>query len=185
MKKYLVAAAALICVPGVAFAQDFAGPRAEARIGWETPTVSEDGDVFKIESDVSYGGEVGFDLAVGKKVVVGPYATYEFSNVNLCDGADCLREDGNLGVGGRLGVAVGKTALIYGKLGYARIKFSATAGGVTGSESDSGVQGALGLNLNFGKNAYGMLEVNYGDYGKFEGINLQRRHVVAGIGLRL
>ena len=185
MKKYLVAAAAVLCVPGAAYAGDFDGPRAEARIGWETPTVSEDGDVFKIESDVSYGGEVGFDLAVGKKVVVGPYATYEFSNVGICDGADCLNEDGNLGIGGRLGIAVGKSALIYGKLGYARIRFTATAGGVTDSASDSGVQGALGLNLNFGKNAYGMLEVNYGDYGKFEGINLQRRHVVAGIGLRL
>src|SRR5688572_27017309 len=125
MKKYLVAAAAVFCVPGAAYANDFDGPRAEARIGWETPTVSEDGDVFKIDSAVSYGGEVGFDLALGKTVVAGPYATYEFSSVDLCDGGDCLREDGNLGVGGRLGVALDKKALIYGKLGYARIKFTA------------------------------------------------------------
>ena len=185
MKKYMVAAAALICVPGAAFAQDFDGPRAEARIGWETPTVSEDGDVFKIESDVSYGGEVGFDLPVGKKVVVGPYATYEFSNVGLCDGGDCLNEDANLGIGGRLGIVVGKKALIYGKLGYARISFTATSGTFTGSLDESGVQGALGLNLNFGKHAYGLLEVNYADYGKLAGINLQRRHVAAGIGIRL
>ena len=185
MKKYLVAAAAVFCVPGAALAGEFDGPRAEARIGWETPTVSEDGDVFKIESDVSYGGEVGFDLAVGKSVVVGPYATYEFSNVGICDGGDCLNEDSNLGIGGRLGVALGKTALLYGKLGYAKIKFTATSGTFTGSESEGGIGGALGLNLNFGKHAYGLIEVNYSDYGKFEGINLQRRHVAAGIGFRI
>ena len=56
MKKYLVAAAAFVCVPGVAAAQDsapassrasnFDGPRVEARIGWETPTVSDNGNVY-------------------------------------------------------------------------------------------------------------------------------------------
>jgi hypothetical protein len=29
-----------------------------------------------------------------------------------------------------------------------------------------------------------MGEVNYADYGSFYGINLQRRHVAAGVGVR-
>ena len=190
MKHYLVAFAAIACVPGIAAAQDtdatphFNGVRAEARLGWETPTVSESGNVFKIDSAVSYGGEAGFDVRLGQKVVAGPYAAYEFSSVKLCDGANCLREDGNLGVGGRIGVAVGPKVLVYGKLGYARIRFTASSGGVTGSDSAEGVQGAIGLNLNLSRNVYGLAEINYADYGKFAGVNLQRRHVAMGIGMR-
>jgi outer membrane immunogenic protein len=192
MKKYLAAVAAFVCVPGVAAAQDaaptapatqFDGVRFEARLGYETPTVSEDGDVYKIGSAVSFGGEAGFDLRVGNSVVMGPYATYEFSSVELCDGGDCLSEDGNLGAGVRVGVVAGRT-LIYGKLGYARIRFTASSGTFTGSESESGVQGAIGVNVNFGRNVYGLAEINYADYGSFAGINLQRRHVAAGVGFR-
>ena len=190
MKYYLAAVAATVCVPGVAAAQNsdttphFNGVRAEARLGYETPTVSDSGNVFKIGSAVSYGGEVGFDLSLGGNVVAGPYAVYEFSSVDLCDGADCLSEDGNLGLGARVGVAVSPTMLVYGKVGYSRIRFTASSGGVTGSESDEGVQGAIGLNVNLSRHVYGMAEINYTDYGQFEGINLQRRHVAAGIGVR-
>jgi len=190
MKHYLAAFAAIACVPGIAAAQDtdasphFNGVRAEARLGWETPTISDSGNVYKIDSAVSYGGEVGFDVKLGRSVVAGPYAAYEFSSVKLCDGAACLREDGNLGVGGRIGVAVSPRVLIYGKLGYARIRFTATSGGATGSDSAEGVQGAIGLNLNLSRNVYGLVEVNYADYGNFAGFGLQRRHVAAGIGMR-
>jgi outer membrane immunogenic protein len=191
MKSLYMLAVAAACVPGIAAAQDsdtrashFDGVRAEARIGYETPTISDSTGVYKIGSAVSGGGEIGFDLKAGKSVVVGPYAVYEFSSVKVCDGLDCLKEDGNLGVGGRLGVAVGDNVLLYAKAGYARIGFSVSSGTVTGSTSKDGVQGAIGANLNFGKRVYGMLEFNYADYGSFFGVNLQRRHVAAGVGLR-
>ncbi len=188
--KYLLAAAAA-CIPGVAAAQDsdtrasqFDGVRAEARIGYETPTISGDGNVYKIGSAVSGGGEIGFDVKAGKSVVVGPYAVYEFSSVKLCDGPDCLKENGNLGVGGRIGVAVSDKALIYAKAGYARIGFTANTSFGSGSTTKDGVQGAIGVDYNFGKRFYGLLEFNYADYGKFFGVNLQRRHVAAGVGVR-
>lgn len=192
MKKYLAAAAAFFAVPGVAAAQeaqpapaaDLGGLRVEARVGWETPTVSEDGEVYKIESDVSWGGEVGFDLALGGNVVAGPYANYEFSNVNLCDGADCIVEDGHLGAGVRVGVGVGGGTLIYGKVGYSKITFTATAAGLSGSDSGDGLQGAIGANFSIGGKLYALVEANYADYGDFNGINLQRRHVAAGVGIR-
>ena len=191
MKICYALAAVLCCVPGAAFAQDegsradnFDGVRLEGRVGYETPTVSDDGDVYKIGSAVSYGGEVGFDFKLGKSVVAGPYAAYEFSSVSLCDGADCLKEDGNLGVGARVGVAVSRNVLIYGKVGYARIRFTATSGGSSASESEGGVQGAGGVSINFGKRFYGGVEINYGDYGQFIGFNLQRRHVAGTLGVR-
>ena len=46
------------------------------------------------------------------------------------------------------------------------------------------MQGAIGVDYTFGKNVYGLLEFNYADYGKFFGVNLQRRHVAAGVGVR-
>ena len=184
MKIYLALAAALSCVPGVAAAQDFNGVRAEARIGYETPTISDNGTVYKIGSAASYGGELGFDLKLGNKVVAGPYAVYEFSSVKLCSGVNCLKEQGNLGVGGRIGVVVSPTVLIYAKAGYASISFKASSGAASASDSKGGVQGALGVDVNFSKHVYGLVELNYGDYGKYYGVNLQRRHALAGVGVR-
>jgi outer membrane immunogenic protein len=185
MKLYLLCAAGLAaCLPGVAYAQDFDGVRIEARLGYETPTVSGDGDVYKIGSAVSYGGELGYDLKAGNSVVVGPYATYEFSTVKLCDGGFCLKEKGNLGAGARVGFAVSPTVLVYGKIGYARITFKASSSFGSDTASKGGVQGAIGVDVNFGKNYYGFAEINYGDYGKFSGVNLQRRHVATGLGVR-
>jgi outer membrane immunogenic protein len=198
MKALCALALAAACVPGIAAAQDqdagtrannFDGVRAEARVGWETPTVSDDGDVYKIDSNVSGGGEVGFDFALGKSVVAGPYAVYEFSSVKLCDSGVCIKEKGNLGIGARIGFAVGDNVLLYAKAGYTRIAMDLTVGSSVLPLDKDGVQGALGANLNFGKNVYGLLEFNYGDYGKLDkyglsGIGLQRRHVAAGVGVR-
>lgn len=185
MKFFWGAVAALTCVPGVAAAQDFDGARIEARIGYETPTLSGDGDVYKIGSAVSYGAEIGYDMKLSKSIVAGPYVTYEFSGVEACDGGDCLKVDGNLGVGARIGYIVGSRGLLYAKLGYASLKMSARSGGLSGSDSQGGVQGAIGYEMNFGKRFYGKLEGNYGDYGSLVGdINLQRRQIVAGFGVR-
>jgi outer membrane immunogenic protein len=167
-------------------AHGFGGVRAEARIGYETPTVSGDGDVFRIDSAVSYGAEIGYDARLGRSVVAGPYATYEFSSIDLCADGFCLSESGTLGVGARLGFAVSPRVLAYGKLGYARTRFTfrnpLTAAG--GTASGGGVQGAIGINLELSRHIYGLAEVNYSDFGTFLGVNLQRRHVAAGIGVR-
>ncbi|MDR6853104.1 outer membrane immunogenic protein [Sphingomonas sp. BE123] len=193
MKKFLVAAAALACVPGVAFAQDaapegnrFDGLRVEARLGYETPTVSGDGDVYKIGSAMSYGGELGFDLAVSNTVTVGPFVNYEFSGVELCDGADCLDVQSNLAAGARVGVDLGGNAAIYGKLGYASLTIEASNGAVSATDSKGGVYGAIGTELSVTDKAYVNLELAYADFGDFygTGFNLQRRQASIGFGFR-
>jgi outer membrane immunogenic protein len=189
MKKYVALAALLACVPGAALAQDKAEPklngvRIEARVGYETPTVSDSGTIYKIGSAVSYGGEIGFDLKAGKNVTVGPYAVYEFSSVSLCDSTGCLKEDGNLGAGGRIGFVVGNSTVLYAKVGYGRISFHGT-GVLSGFDAHKdGIQGAIGADFNVGKNVYLMVEGNYADYGQYFGTNLQRRHVAGGVGFR-
>jgi len=188
MKKIYALAAVLAFVPGAAMAQDadakLDGVRAEARIGYETPTVSDSSGIYKIGSAVSYGGEIGFDLKVGSKVQVGPYAAYEFSSVKLCDTGACIKEDGNLAVGGRIGVAVSPKVVIYGKVGYTHITFSANAAFGGGSASKDGVQGAIGVDYNINRNVYLMIEANYGDYGSLGSVNLARRQLAGGVGFR-
>jgi outer membrane immunogenic protein len=191
MKKLIVAVAALVCVPGIAAAQDtdtdpnISGPRVELRLGWETPTVSDGtGAVYKVGQAVSYGGEVGFDAAVGGKVTLGAYANYDKSNVEVCDAGDCLTVDGNFSAGARIGFVAGGRTVIYVKGGYNSISVTAKSGGFTGSDTQGGIGGALGVEFGIGKNAYGFVEGNYADYGDFFGINLQRRHVAGGIGVR-
>jgi len=194
MKKYLLFALAAACVPGVAAAQDapaasspaqnFDGFRIEGRLGYETPTVSSDGEVYKIGDGPSFGGEVGFDFAVGRNVVVGPYATYEFSTVDNCDVDACVTVDENLGVGGQVGYAASANTMIYGKLGYANLKISVIDGTLTASENQSGIQGAIGADFNLSRQLYARVEANYADYGDFGIIHLQRRHVAAAIGMR-
>ncbi|MEG3143288.1 hypothetical protein U1839_01360 [Sphingomonas sp. RT2P30] len=82
MKKFFALAAVLAFVPCAAMAQDgdatLVGVRAEARIGYETPTISDSGSIYKIGSAVSYGGELGFDFKLGKTVQAGPYAVTSF-----------------------------------------------------------------------------------------------------------
>lgn len=188
MKKYFALAAALAFVPGAAMAQDgeakLDGVRAEARLGYETPTVSDNSGIYKIGSAVSYGGEIGYDVKLGKTVQAGPYAVYEFSSVSLCGGGACLNEQGNLGAGLRLGFAVSPKVVVYAKGGYARISFNAKAAGLSASDGKDGVQGALGVDFNLSKHVYLMAELNYADYGSYAGVNLARRHVAGGVGFR-
>lgn len=182
---YFAAAFAAAAMSSPAFASDYSGARGELRLGYETPTVSGDGDVFKIGSAVSYGGEVGYDVAAGKSWTVGPYGTLEFSSVKECDGGFCLKVGRNIAAGLRVGYGFSGKYVVYGKLGYANIKLTADDGIDSDSQSKGGVQGGIGFEGAIGKNAYWGGEINYGDYGKFEGINLQRRHVAAKIGFRL
>jgi outer membrane immunogenic protein len=190
MKKFAVAALAMLCVPGVAYAQDeeqtsFDGVRIEARLGYETPTVSDgSGNVYKVGSAVSFGGEVGYDINTGGKVTVGPYANYELSSVKVCDGPDCLSEKGNWSAGGRIAFVVSPKVAIYGKVGYNSMRLKATSGALTGSETQGGVGGSLGVEVSLQKNFYAFVDGSYADYGDFFGINLQRRQVAAGLGVR-
>lgn len=165
---------------------NYDGFRAEARLGYETPTVSGDGDVYKLGSAVSYGAEVGFDLAAGTNVTVGPYISLEESSVELEDETSTASVEvgRNYQIGGRVGFGLGGV-LGYVKLGYSNIKLTLEDTGFEASESKGGIAGGLGIEGNMGKNAYWGLEGNYSDFGKFEGINLQRRQVAAKVGFRI
>lgn len=196
MKYIVIGFAALAALSQPVFAQENSetgeptsrdGFRLEARAIYETPTVSsviDDDDVFKLGSAFAFGGEAGFDLAVSDSVVVGPYVNYELSNVESCDGIDCVRAKNNLAAGLHVGYALNADGQLYGKVGYSRLKLEAEALGTKISESGSGVGFAVGYEHGFGENMYGRLEFGYADNGDIFGINFQRRHAGVALGAR-
>lgn len=133
---------------------------------------------------MAFGGEVGFDIALGESVVAGPYATYEFSTVENCDGTDCVRATNNYAIGLHLGVKLGANGLLYGKVGYASLGLEAESGGLTVGQRGEGVQGAIGFEQGFGKHLYGRVELGYADNGEIFGLNFQRRHAGIALGAR-
>ena len=193
MKNMIVAAilAAGFASPALAQEDDAgnakAGFRIEARAVYETPTVSsiaQNNDVYKVGSAVAWGGEAGFDVAVGSSFVVGPYITFEKSSVEASDGIDTLKVKDNLGAGLHLGYAIGSKGQIYGKVGYAKLRVEAQSGALRATESGSGFQGAVGYEHGFGEQFYGRVEFGYGDNGRIGGINFQRRHAGVALGVR-
>jgi outer membrane immunogenic protein len=187
MKKYALLALALLAQPALAQDGDSeyktSGLRIEARLGWETPTVS-DGAVYKLGQSVSVGGEIGYDLPVSEKVTVGPYFTYDYANSETCDAGACLGSDGNWNAGARLGINVGSKAQVYVKAGYNEMRLKASIPGFTGVETLNGPAGAIGADFNLSKSAYAGFELAYADLGEFADINFQRRFVAAKVGMR-
>ena len=195
MKKLMMVALCAAGFASPALAQEEAaasnakaGFRVEARAMYETPTVSDvggDEDVYKLGSAVAFGGEIGFDIAVGSSVVVGPYATFEKSSVKAVDNfGDSLSAKDNIAAGLHLGYAVGSKGQVYGKVGYSRLRIGAELSGVRATASGSGFQGAIGYEHGFGEQFYGRVEFGYGDNGRIAGINFQRRHAGVALGVR-
>ena len=190
MRKYHgLAVLALISQP--ALAQDGgeagrSGLRADIRIGYETPTLSYDGTTYKIGNSVSIGGEVGYDIPLSSSITWGPFVNYEFAKAQTCDAVICEGSNGNLAVGGRLGINVGRKAQIYGKLAYDRLQLSSSAPSLNWSAGKAlnGGQIALGFDYNVSRHLYIGFEGDFAILQKFEGAKIRRRHVAVTGGAR-
>ena len=148
-------------------------------------TVTADQTDDFLNQSVSGGAEIGYDILVSQSVTVGPFANYDYSSAETCDGAgNCLGSDGNWVAGARLGFKVGSKAQVYIKGGYDEFRLKATIPGATGVQKLSGPSGSIGADFNISKSAYVGFELNYADLGEFAGINFQRRHVAATVGMR-
>lgn len=195
MNKIMLAVALGATMVTPAFAQDDTdsdanardGFRIEARATYETPTVSsvqQQGDVYKLGSAFAFGGEIGFDIAASSNLVVGPYAQYEQSNVENCDGGFCVRTTDYIEAGLQVGYAVGASGQVYGKVGYGRLGFETEGLGLDSTANGSGIAFALGYEQGFGDNFYGRIEGGYADVGEVYTLNFQRRHFGVSVGAR-
>lgn len=210
LKTILMATGALV-VASPAIAADFAGPRAEVRLGWDRTTLAveyDDGDTVVDGKDhddgLGVGAEIGYDVAVGSSAVVGAYAGAEWATTKQCSevyGEDeaCLKLGRNLTLGVRAGAMVTPQALIYIKGGYSNGQLKVTYEDFNDSDFDTsdkanrgGFHLGLGGEFNVGQTGYVKAEIvhtNYKDYDYSDDfvdakLEASRTQILAGFGLR-
>ena len=192
---------------------DFTGPRIGVLGGYDTirPGSSEDTDVEGDDQSADgflYGVELGYDVAVGDRMVIGAEAELTDStgetDADPTDPNYFGYGDVNVGrdiyVGARVGYVVAPQTLLYAKGGYTNAKLDAQL--VDGSSADDagfkldGWRVGAGVERKFGTNVYGKLEYRYSNYedAKFEydtgastgsfDVDTDRHQVLVGVGYR-
>ncbi|MGT2515071.1 outer membrane beta-barrel protein [Sphingomonas panni] len=213
MKLTMVAAIAALTVATPALAQDkpfdpygtgdevtyrdaMTGFRVEVQGGYdrlEVNSVEGDTKYYDGADGVRYGGEIGYDFAIGSRVLLGAYAGYAGTTTKRCDDVGlsievCQRAKGELGGGVRLGVKVGEQAQLYGKVGYASMPLEFAFGTDKTTETYAGMNFGLGGEFGVGRGGYVKAELvatNFRTKDRiYEGLNFDRRHAVAGFGYR-
>lgn len=206
MAKFLcgVALAAMLAVPAAA-QDDTAGGeyeivdtardglRIEGRAMFESISDPEEDEdiVYELGQAVSFGGEVGYDIAVSDNVTVGPFVTYEKSGVESCSDGDafCVRANDFLAIGAQVGFG-GLTSQFYAKAAYTRLSVEAEGViddgfgqpfAVDEEVTGDGFQIAVGYEFGFGDNLYGRAEVAAGENYNIFDLDFQR--VTAGVAL--
>jgi outer membrane immunogenic protein len=207
----LFLSAGLLTLASPAAAQEFSGFRFEGRLGYDWVSLEAEYNdptqrltYASDEDGFTFGGEVGYDFPVGNGVTLGVYAGADFSDADFCttvaqvDQA-CLEVKRDLYVGGRAGLQVGPSTLLYAKAGYsngqAEIEYEDVDGLVDDlidSGSRDGWHFGAGVEQNFGPNFYGKLELLYTIYSDLDFENPDyivtldgnRTRVMGGLGLR-
>ena len=195
MRKYFLAAllaGAATAAATPAFAQEaspFSGIRVEGVVGYDTTDVEGDNS-----SGVAYGAGVGYDFQAGR-VVLGVEGEVSDSTLDECvTGVDvagdelCVGAGRDLYAGGRIGYAVGRNVLLYGKAGYTNARVSldyedgtaGTALDFSQGENLDGVRVGGGLEFAIGPNSYAKTEYRYSNYEQ----GFDRHQVLAGFGFR-
>lgn len=154
--------------------------------------IEDDTKYYDGTDGVRYGGEIGYDLSVSSRVLVGAYAGYAASSAKRCDdfsvGTICQKPKGELSGGARIGTRIGSQSQLYGKIGYSSMPLEFSLGNVTEKETYSGFHFGLGGELGIGGSAFVKGEFVVTDFrtgGKtYEDFNFDRRHAVVGLGVR-
>jgi len=195
MRKYLLAglmtgAAAISATPASAQeATPFSGVRVEGIVGYDTTDVEDENS-----SGIAYGAGVGYDFQMGG-LVAGIEAEASdstldecVSDVDLVGDELCVQAGRDLYVGGRIGAAVSRNVLLYGKAGYTNARVAldyedgtaATALDFEEGENLDGVRVGAGLEFALGPNSFAKAEYRYSNYEQ----GFDRHQVVAGFGFR-
>ena len=211
MKKIVcVLALASAALPTAAFAQDGyadeaeewtapaegkAGFRVEARAFYERISDPDlDAEiVYEFGEGVGAGVEFGADFAVSETVVIGPYATFDFSSTETCEDGLCFATPGYWAAGIHAGLATGSAGLVYAKLGYGEQEATLVGtfddpdfGLITFDESETGggYNFAFGYEHGFGDTIYGRAEIGVSESYDIYSFDLQRGYLGIALGAR-
>lgn len=200
-----------------AFAQDsdrapFTGPRVGAILGYDgtRPGSSADSDIAgddQTADGLLYGGDVGYDFALGRAVVgiegevTGSTAKVDYTSADPADfGYGRVKAGRDLYIGGRVGFLAGPRTLVYAKGGYTNARFDLTASDGTtevgGNFNLDGYRVGAGVEHSLSRNTYAKIEYRYSNYGNARleyangantdnfSVDTDRHQVAVGLGIR-
>ncbi|WP_267905508.1 outer membrane protein [Erythrobacter mangrovi] len=174
---------------GSAHAEDFTGPRIEARAGWDR---ASPGDKQSSVDGISYGIAAGYDIALTDSLIAGLEAGVDLFNndTSWVSGTTAFESSAKRDIefAGRIGTGLGENFLVYAKAGYSNARFeeTMTVGGTTGnsrtelSTNLDGIRVGAGLETKLDDGIYAKTEYRYTNYEQ----GVSRHQVVAAIGLR-
>lgn len=202
MKKFMLAVALGALASAPAYAQDNSeetnsreGVRVEGRIMWERLNDPQEdvGINYELGSGLSFGGEIGVDFAVSDTVVVGPYAQYEVSTVETCEGDLCVSSGGYWAAGVHVGIITGDSGMFYVKGGYGQQTVDVTGPveiapgqviNIDDSETGGGYNFAGGYEHSFSDNIYGRVELGISESYDIYTLDFQRANIGVALGAR-
>jgi hypothetical protein len=145
----------------------------------------------------SFGGKeatsAALDLAYGLKIgdtgVLTLGLDVDLSNPTIfqatLDGENLSAKQKNrYGVYVAPGTAINKDTLLYGRLGYNRLKGEITLGGDTGSETYNGVSYGLGVKVMISKDAFVKVEANRLTFSSKDGLEPSATVGTIGVGIK-
>jgi outer membrane immunogenic protein len=212
----LAAATATAALAAPAFAQDapptFTGPRAGVILGYDQiqPGSGPNSDIGSDHraQGLTYGGDLGYDAAIGNSLVIGAEGEVTGSTGKVSNnptnaaalGYGRVKAGRDLYLGGRVGIRAAPSTLIYAKGGYTNQRLDLTASdGTTETGSHYNLDGyrvGAGVEQAIGGKAYAKIEYRYSNYGaarleypngantnNFD-VDTDRHQVVAGVGIR-
>lgn len=186
--------------PGAASARTGTGFRAELTTGYDIFTSHDDYmDIPDRLAGVRIGGAIGYDIALGKRLLLGVegglgFALGDDETKMLAKDRLTLSTGRDLDLGIRLGTPVATRTILYAKAGYAnsrlKLRYDFNLGG--SYESQQAARTADGLRLGAGiehgiaGSAYLKAEYRwtryFGDYGYQ--VHPTRSQILAGVGFR-
>ncbi len=162
MKNVTIAAAiAVSALASPVLAQtnsDFSGVKATAIAGYDNIDLDTPG-VDNVEGFL-YGGTLGYDIQAGN-VVYGAEVEATESTGKISNTFGRIEAGRDLYAGGRLGVVVGDSALLYAKAGYTNARVSYP--GIGGDNAD-GVRVGAGVEYKLSDKMFARGEYRYSNY---------------------
>ncbi len=191
MRTLTVAGAAALAFIGVspAQAEDFTGPRIEARAGWDhVRPANKDPNA----NGIVYGVAAGYDFTLTGNLIAGAEVGVDLfdNDRRLVAGNTTLESKAkrDIEVAGRIGTTLGKNLLVYAKAGYSNARFEGvtTVVGTTGTtrtafaENLDGVRVGAGVEARILDGFYAKSEYRYTNYEH----DVTRHQVLVGVGYR-
>jgi outer membrane immunogenic protein len=196
--------ASAVAAPAVAQnAEPFTGPHIEGIIGYDI-LKSPDTDLDEGADGLLYGVAGGYDFQLGGAVagiegeVTGATSNQRGNDLLLTGDSARLKTDRDFYIGGRVGVGIGPSTLLYAKGGYTNLRIKSRYNDGTGAILNEGVTldgYRLGAGVEqkfnlFGPSGFIKAEYRYSNYKNLDfgsvdiDTDLDRHQIVAGVGVR-